>query len=140
MLCKYCTDFDLDALDSIDGYHHHNSVRSLQESASNGCKSCILIRTAHREHEGGSLDDSWCGSGEDSEITMHMADFGMIEVSQTERRKSNSRPFLVCVVHSCTQAGGYDIQSTEVRMLKSSRRPYGPKDINAPCQPSTSIR
>ena len=88
MLCKYCTDFDLDALDSIDGYHHHNSVRSLQESASNGCKSCMLIRAAHREHEGGSLDDSWCGSGEDSEITMHMTDFGMIEVSQIERRKS----------------------------------------------------
>ena len=105
MLCKFCTDIDLDSLDSFDGYHHHRSVKDLQQSASNGCESCFLIHAAHRELEGGLLQENWYGSVEDTQITMHMADFGLIEVSQIERRKFNNRPFLNCIVHFCAQAG-----------------------------------
>lgn len=105
MLCKFCTNIDLDALGSFEGYYHHESVKNLQESASNGCGSCLLIQGAHREYEGGSLEELWLGSDEDTQITMYMSDLGLIEVSQIERRKLNHRPFLNCVVHFCTPAG-----------------------------------
>jgi hypothetical protein len=119
MLCRFCTDIDLDALDSFEGYHHHASFKDLQHSASAGCELCILIQGAHREHEGGLLEDDWVGSKEDTQIRMGLADLGLIEVSQVERRKFNHRPFLTCIIHFCTEAGTYEYNTTATRTLKT---------------------
>ena len=89
MPCNFCCDIDLDTLDPGDGYPRRASFGDLKESALSGYESCSLIEAAHQLHEGGFLDEKWCGSAEDIQIMMRRADFGMIEVSQIERRKSN---------------------------------------------------
>ena len=46
MLCKFCSDIDIDELCSPAGYKHHSSYGNLISSAKNvGCESCVLICT-----------------------------------------------------------------------------------------------
>ena len=110
MLCRFCEDLDLDALDTIEGYHHHSSFKALEVSAAKGCSSCGLIRDAHQEYEGGVLTEGWVGSSEDAQITMHMSHRGYIDIAQIERVKSNHRPFLKSILHICTLTGKYGLR------------------------------
>jgi hypothetical protein len=55
MLCTLCSNFDLDALTSPDGYAHHASCTSLLQSAQNGCPFCSLILDAQWTSIGGNL-------------------------------------------------------------------------------------
>ena len=44
MLCKFCQNFDYDALvSSPGGYKHHESWNHLQLSAKCGCELCQLV-------------------------------------------------------------------------------------------------
>jgi hypothetical protein len=49
MLCKYCSNIDLDALVSKEGYKHHASCADLIKSSRDGCNSCSLIRNTGNE-------------------------------------------------------------------------------------------
>jgi hypothetical protein len=49
MLCKFCANFNLDAMISLAGYQHHASYVDLLAAATSGCILCEAVRV---EHEG----------------------------------------------------------------------------------------
>ena len=119
MLCKYCSNIDLDQLATTEGYKHHASCSDLLQSAQNGCESCSLIRDAHWQFYGGDLTTS-CDLGNfETQIiarvvhqrpgSYHSIRYGQ-EIrwnhSKTETPASNS-PFLWCFLSIAAEHGLY---------------------------------
>lgn len=55
MLCKFCSNIDLDQLETAEGYGHHSSCADLVQSAQIGCESCQLIWESQWVAIGGDL-------------------------------------------------------------------------------------
>jgi len=59
MLCKFCSNIDLDQLATVEGYKHHASCADLIQSGKDGCESCGLILASQWVEAGGDLQQGY---------------------------------------------------------------------------------
>jgi hypothetical protein len=95
MLCKYCSNIDLDALVSKEGYKHHASCADLIKSSRDGCNSCSLIRNTGTE-PGVDLTNEYDVGPLDTQIVARVVfetpgNYNKIQFCQETRRRETNR-------------------------------------------------